>query len=308
MSNQHPTLRQVDFIGFSVRAERLWGGAALDSDLLNTLYPVGYPALLGLGQRLCGDVLWAGKGLAVLAGAGLVGVTARWLGVGAALWALATPMALEFGAVEGADMPAAALSLAAWPPPPGARPSPGRFWRAAILAATPPWRRLLRALWLTPGRAPAPPLTLTLAPPTGAWPWQGAPLPDQSMNMAIGAGGPGQAPSAVEALQRAALGALEPWTAKLGALGLLVGLWRRDRRAWALSLWGPLSRRRALVGVLNPPRPAREPLRRLGPLLRAARPALWLAAAGSSPGAPLASPRRAPKRPSSPAGGLVRGS
>ncbi|MBK9369636.1 MAG: hypothetical protein IPN01_25620 [Deltaproteobacteria bacterium] len=240
MSNQHPTLRQVDFIGFSVRAERLWGGAALDSDLLNTLYPVGYPALLGLGQRLCGDVLWAGKGLAVLAGAGLVGVTARWLGVGAALWALATPMVLEFGAVEGTDMPAAALSLAALATAARRPALSGAFLGAAILCRYTALAAAPVALWLTPARGRLLlTLTLTLAPHWGVALWQGrSPLPDQSMNMAIGAGGPGQAPSAVEALQRAVLGALEPWTAKLGALGLLVGLWRRDRRAWALSLWG----------------------------------------------------------------------
>lgn len=240
MTNQHPGLRQVDFIGFSARAERLWGGEALDSDLLNTLYPVGYPALLGLGQRLCGDVLWAGKGLAALAGAGLVGVAARWLGVGAALWLLATPMVLEFGAVEGTDMPAAALSLAALaaaatrPALAGALLGAACLCRYTALAAVPV------ALWLTPARGR---LLLTFAlataPHWGVAVWQGrSPLPDQSVNMAIGAGGPGEAPSRAEALVRALRGAWEPWTAKLGGLGLLVGLWRRDRRAAALTLWG----------------------------------------------------------------------
>ena len=240
MTNQHPGLRPVDFIGFSARAERLWGGGALDSDLLNTLYPVGYPALLGLGQRLCGDVLWAGKGLAALAGAGLVGVAARWLGVGAALWLLATPMVLEFGAVEGTDMPAAALSLAALaaaatrPALAGALLGAACLCRYTALAAVPV------ALWLTPARGR---LLLTFAlataPHWGVALWQGrSPLPDQSINMAIGAGGPGEAPSRAEALVRALRGAWEPWTAKLGGLGLLVGLWRRDRRAAALTLWG----------------------------------------------------------------------
>ncbi|MCK6522273.1 hypothetical protein L6R49_12625 [Myxococcota bacterium] len=240
MTNQHPSLRQVDFIGFSARAERLWGGGAMDSDLLNTLYPVGYPALLGLGQRLCGDALWAGKGLAALFGAWLIGAAARWLGVGAALWLLATPMVLEFGAVEGTDMPAAALSLAALSVAARRPALAGALLGAACLCRYTALAALPAALWLSPARGR---LLLSFvvatAPHWGVALWQGrSPLPDQSINMAIGAGGPGEAPSRAEAFVRALRGAWEPWTAKLGGLGLLVGLWRRDRRAVALSLWG----------------------------------------------------------------------
>jgi hypothetical protein len=283
MTNQHPTLRQVDFIGFSVRAERLWDGGALDSDLLNTLYPVGYPALLGLGQRLSGDVLWAGKALAVLAGAGLVGVTARWLGVGAALWALATPMVLEFGAVEGTDMPAAALSFAALATATRRPALSGALLGGALLCRYTALAALPVALWLSPARGRLLlTLTLTTAPHWGVALWQGrSPLPDQSMNMAIGAGGPGEAPSLAEALLRALRGALEPWTAKLGALGLLVGLWRRDRRALALTLWG-LAHVVGLSLAFSTPRLALPAslCAALGLSFVLRGPALWLAAVG----------------------------
>jgi hypothetical protein len=283
MTNQHPLLRQVDFIGFSVRAERLWGGVAMDSDLLNTLYPVGYPAVLGLGQRLGGDVLWAGKGLAVLAGAGLIGVTARWLGVGAALWALATPMLLEFGAVEGTDMPAAALSLAALATAARRPALSGALLGAALLCRYTALAAVPVALWLTPARGRLLlALILSTAPHWGVALWLGrSPLPDQSMNMAIGAGGPGEAPSAAEALLRALRGALEPWTAKLGAVGLLVGLWRRDRRALALTLWG-LAHVAGLSLAFSTPRLALPAslCAALGLCFVLRGPALWLAAAG----------------------------
>ncbi|MBK7761529.1 MAG: hypothetical protein IPI35_35040 [Deltaproteobacteria bacterium] len=128
-------------------------------------------------------------------------MTARWLGVGAALWALATPMVLEFGAVEGTDMPAAALSLAALATAARRPALSGAFLGAAILCRYTALAAAPVALWLTPARGRLLlTLTLTLAPHWGVALWQGrSPLPDQSMNMAIGAGGPGQAPSAVEA-------------------------------------------------------------------------------------------------------------
>ena len=47
----HPDLRMVDVIGFSIRARFLPGG----HDIVNPLYPVGYPVLLLLGKAAAAE-------------------------------------------------------------------------------------------------------------------------------------------------------------------------------------------------------------------------------------------------------------
>ena len=73
LSARHPGLRLVDFLGFSTRAHRLFAG----EDLVHPLYPVGYPAVLGLLQQCSLPPLAAGRTLSVLAGVTAVVVTTR---------------------------------------------------------------------------------------------------------------------------------------------------------------------------------------------------------------------------------------
>ena len=234
----HPGLRFVDFISFSVRARRLLDGA----DLVHPLYPVGYPALLAAGHGLTGDVLLVGKALSVLAGAGAVWAVARWLSPGAALWLLALPATLTWGATEGTDLLTVALTLGALA---AARAHPG--WAGVLLGAACLTRYTAGiavpvVLWLSRARgrtllalllATSPHWALALA--TGA-----RLLPDQSENLAIG----GQQGALLSGqtlarlpmgLQIALVKSSWHWSTRLGAAGLVVGaLLRRDRRAVAL--------------------------------------------------------------------------
>lgn len=273
MAAGHPELRLVDFVPFAGRARRVLEG----QDLLSPRYPLGYPALLGLLTLATGRVLLAGKVLAVLAGVGAVAVTGRWLSPAAGLWLLVQAPVLTWAATEGTDMPAVALSLLAlalaWPGEgegEGMDPRPllaGLLAGAAAMMRYPAAivaplvllgvvfcgprldgarrRRALGLALLGMALATAP---HTAAALLGAGPW----LPDASENAAIGGGfgaigggfGVGGDPAApggarwLQAVGRAGAEALSGWPARLGAVGLLLGLLRRDRRAGALLLWG----------------------------------------------------------------------
>ena len=250
----HPSLRMVDFIGFATRARQLPGG----HDLVNPLYPVGYPALLVLAQGLVGDVLIAGKVLSVLAGAGAVWAVSRWLSPWAGLWLLSSAAMLQWGATEGTDMVAAALTLGGLL---AARQRPGlagALLGAACLARYTAIAALPVALIFARRRGVLAGLFALCTAPhwatallTGA-----AILPDQSSNLAIG----GQRAPLLShhtlqriphGLGRAVLAVIDgrgegaaapPRLAEmnpamlLGGLGLLVGLVRRDWRAGALLL------------------------------------------------------------------------
>lgn len=250
----HPSLRMVDFIGFATRARHLLGG----HDLVNPLYPVGYPGLLLLLQGLTGDVLIAGKLLSVLAGAGAVWAVSRWLSPWAGLWLLSSAVLLQWGTTEGTDMAAASLTLGGLL---AARQRPGLagallgaacLARYTAIAALPvallfARRRGTLVGWFALCTAPHWATALL----TGA-----AVLPDQSGNFAIG----GQRAPLLSlhtlqriphGLGRAVLAVIDgrgegagapPRLAEmdpvmlLGGVGLLVGLVRRDWRAGALLL------------------------------------------------------------------------
>lgn len=228
----HPGLRFVDFLSFAGRARRL-----LDQqDLVNGLYPVGYPALL-LGARLAlGDVLVAGKLLSVLAGVLAAWAAARLTHPAVALALVATPVFLTWGSTEGTDLLAAALALASLATV--ERPAlAGALLGAACLTRYTGIAALPAVLLLTRGRA-LPTFALATAPH-----WLTAlilhmpVMPDQSGNMAIGAGpGPG-APLWVRwpaGAERAAVDAFGTIWAGLGLVGLLVGSLRRQRPAMGL--------------------------------------------------------------------------
>jgi hypothetical protein len=240
----HPGLRLVDFLSFAVRARRLLSG----DDLVNGLYPVGYPALLWAVQALVGDVLLAGKLLSALAGALAVFAVARLVGAGAGLAVLASAPLLTFGSTEGTDAPAAALLLLALLA--GAR---GRGALAGLALGGALLCRYTAAaglpvLLLAMGggwRARRDLLLVLLAATAPHWAlaaWTGLPLlPDQGINQAIGASGgpPGGAGPWMRAwvgFRRAGADALLTWPARLGLLGLLWGLLQRRREAALLSL------------------------------------------------------------------------
>ena len=230
----HPTLRFVDFLSFSNRARRLAQG----QDWVNGLYPVGYPALL-LGARLAlGDVLVAGKLLSVLAGVIAAWSASRLTHPAAVMVMAATGVFLTWGSSEGTDMMAAALALAALaradsPALAGALAGGACLTRytgfavlPALLLITP--RRGAALLAFCAATAPHWATALVLHLPV---------LPDQSSNMAIGAG-PG-APQG--GLARWAAGAARAMVDSFGALlpgvgllGLIVGAVRRHKPALGL--------------------------------------------------------------------------
>ncbi len=267
----HPDLRFVDFIGFSTRARHLPGG----HDLVNPLYPVGYPAALLLGRGVLGDVLVAGKALSVLAGAGAAWAASRWLSPWAGLWLVSSAAMLEWGSTEGTDMAAAGLCLGGLL---AARERPGLagallgaacLTRYTAIAALP----VVLLLGRRRGRILAM-FALASAPHWAAALWSGGGLlPDQSGNLAIG----GQREPLLSAhtlrrlphgLGRAALAVLEVpreggevgppgpgvWdrTMLLGLLGLLVGLARRDWRAAGLVLLALLHLLGVGMAFVNP--------------------------------------------------------
>lgn len=245
----HPGLRFVDFVSFAGRAQRLSQG----QELVNGLYPVGYPALLLLGKLIFGDVLVAGKALGVLAAAGAALAAARLVGPGPALAMAALPACLAWGSVEGTDMPAAALALTALALAERRPTLAGLAAAAACLMRYTGVAVLPAVLWLSTqrvrtlaaflaGTAPHWALALALRMPV---------LPDQSQNLAIGAGAPTPLLSwATLARWPAGLGraAWDAWGSLPGALGLaglVAGLIRRERVAWALGVFALLD----LLGV-----------------------------------------------------------
>ncbi|MFT5683814.1 MAG: hypothetical protein ACI8RZ_004746, partial [Myxococcota bacterium] len=251
----HPDLRFVDFIGFATRARLLPDG----SDLINPLYPVGYPAALLVGKGLVGDVLIAGKALAVLAGAGAVWAVSRWISPWAGLWMLCSAAMLEWGATEGTDMAAASLSLGGLlavrsrPGLAGAMLGAAFLARYTAIAALP-----VALIFSSRRRSVAAMFALITAPHWGCALWLGTSvLPDQSSNFAIGGArggllsmetlrrlphGLGRAALAVVELPREGGGGGPPGLATMdrtmlaGLAGLVVGLLRRDWRAAALVL------------------------------------------------------------------------
>jgi hypothetical protein len=245
-------LALVDFISFAGRARRLRDGI----DLVHPLYPVGYPAALSALTALVGDVLWAGKVLAVAAGALAIAATARMLGPLPALWLLAQGALLQWGRTEGTDMPAAALSLASLAAATERRPG----WAGALAGAACLCRytglAVVPVALLLAGR---PHIFLgafvaTTAPHWATALFTGASvLPDQTENLSIAAGH-GTSLLSAETLQRwprgimhaTMLAARQPAT-WIGAAGLLFGAGRRDRRAFALL--GLATTHLALVGL-----------------------------------------------------------
>ncbi len=251
LSQAAPLLRFVDFVGFAMRARGLWEG---HGRLVDPLYPIGYPALLLATRLLVGDVLLAGKILALAAGVGACLAAARLLRPSAGWLLLGLPVMLVWGPVEGTDVAAAALGLGGLAAAGHKRPALAgllvagacmcRYTAiaalpAALLLATGGRLRLLAAL----GLGLLPHLGLALA--TGSSPW-----PDQSYNLAIAAGRPTALWSmdtlrrwpdglrhAVEAMAAPGLGRA---LVLLGAAGLLRGLVARDRKAAALLLFGGL--------------------------------------------------------------------
>ncbi len=219
----HPGLRFVDFIGFSARARQL------PENLVDPLYPIGYPLLLRLVKTLCGDALLAGRALSTAGAVLAVALVQRRLGTVSAAAIAATAGWMTFGSTEGTDMLAAALILGAlthsgWRA--GALLGAALLVRYSAIAAVPivlmtrDWRT-----WAALVAVTAPHWLVALA--------TGAPLlPDQHANIAIGAaGGPGLwSWHTLERLPMGvwrAVGEMEP-LAWVGAVGLLTGL--RDPR------------------------------------------------------------------------------
>jgi hypothetical protein len=240
----HPGLRLVDFLSFAARARRLPDGV----DLVQALYPIGYPGALLGGQALTGDVLVAGKAIAVLAGVGIVAVTARLVGVAGALFVALSPAVLTWATTEGTDAPAAALLLTALAC--GARGKGGwaglalggaLLCRYTAIAALPV---LLLAMsgGLRARRDLLVVLALATVPHWGLALWTSAPLlPDQGSNLAIaqGQGPPGSGGPWLRwwfGVVRAWRDATGDWEVRLGLLGLLFGLVRRQRFALLLVL------------------------------------------------------------------------
>lgn len=254
VATAHPALRFVDQIRFSERAQRLLEGR----ELLDGLYPVGYAALLAAAHALGGDVLLVGKAASVLAGVGAVWAAARFLGPAVALWMLAQTAFVAWGSTEGTDMPAAALSLGAVAAAHAGRGGVAgallglacltRYTAAAalpaVLLATPAGER--RAVLLAAFLVTAP--HWATAAILGR-----SPLPSQEQNLLIGAGHPAALLSLDTLLRwpagfgRSLLHAAPDWPTRVAALGLVVGLVRRDRRAAILALL--VASHCALVGL-----------------------------------------------------------
>jgi hypothetical protein len=235
-----PHLSHVDFVSFAGRAQRLRVG----QDLVHPLYPIGYPALLSAFQAVTGDVLLAGKVLAALSGASAIAAVGALLGPLPALWVLGQGALLQWGSTEGTDMPAAALALAALAAANGRRP----VLAGALVGASCMFRytgiAALPVVLLLAGQ----PHKVLLALAAGTAPhWvlvlaTGAPLlPNQAENLAIAAGRPTDLLS-LDTVRRWPSGFLRAaWTTVwhpptwVGAIGLAVGMIRRDRRAWGLA-------------------------------------------------------------------------
>ncbi len=246
-------MRFVDFLGFSMRARGLAEG---HGRLVDPLYPVGYPAALLAARAVVGDVVLAGKVLAVLAGSAAAGAAAWMLRPAAGLLLIALPVGLAWGSTEGTDMAAAAGCLAGL-----AAACRGRWATAggllglACLTRYTAFAALPVALLVCGGGARGrlrllATFALATLPHWGLALWLGrSPLPDQSYNLAIAAGGRptglwtmdtlARWPAATARASLAALGdGPQRAAGLLGLVGLAIGLARRDRRAVALMVFG----------------------------------------------------------------------
>jgi hypothetical protein len=254
LSRQWPGVRHVDFIQFSGRARALLGGERL----FDGLYPLGYPAVLAAVTGVTGDALWAGKALAALAGAGLCGAVARWLGAPAALWLGAQVAFQQWACTEGTDLPAAAASIAAVlaaadkrPALAGALCGLGCMMRYTGVAAVPV---VLALCW---ERRAIVALLATVSPHflgalwEGKWPW-----PRQEMNLAIGAAaaapGQGALGNYVETAWRAFGLAFPDWASRVAVVGFLPALGRKDRRAIGLVAFAVLHVLLISIAFANP--------------------------------------------------------
>lgn len=255
LSVRHPGLRLVDFLSVSSRPDRLVAG----QDWLNGLYPVGYPALIGLGGAAVGSRFWCARLVAAAAGAGSVYAVARWLHPVLGAWLLAQPLLLQYGATEGTDLPAVALGFAALalaqrrPLLGGMVLGIGVLMRYTAGAALP-------ALLLLAGRRGALPallgLGLATVPHWGAALVLGrSPLPDQSFNLAVGAGAPTGLSEALARWPSGLWRAVAPYrsqpAAVVGALGLGLAA-ASDRRALSLLLWAAIHLAGVSLAFANP--------------------------------------------------------
>ena len=183
-------------------------------------------------------------------------MTQTYRPLAAALWMMAQPGAVEWGTTEGTDMPAAAFAIAAI-----AAANARRSHLAGVLvglacllrytavAAVPVVLVLDRAAW----RA----LLVTVSPHFVLAAWTGtSPLPDQSMNLGIGAGHQTRLLSMDTVLRwpmgfwRALEAALPDWPSRVAAVGLLVGI--RDRAARALLAFAVIHLAMVAVVFSNP--------------------------------------------------------
>lgn len=234
----HPGLRFVDLVAFSARAQ------ILSDRLVDPLYPIGYPALLAAAHTLGADVLVAAKGLSVLAGAATAAAATLLVGPAGAAWLLAQTEPLEWAITEGTDLPAAALCLTAvaaaarrWPWVAGLAAGAACLVRYTSLAVVPIVLVLEPRAWRG--------LIVAGLPHFAIAAWAGAsPLPDQAMNLQIGAGRHTRFWSLDTLFRwpggfgRTLLGALRDGPVGVSFLGLLIGI--RDVRARALLAWGLL--------------------------------------------------------------------
>ncbi len=187
-------LRFVDIVSFSRRARELSAGRPASDGL----YPLGYPAMLAIGHAFGAPVLLTARALSLVAAVLLVGLAGRRLGFAAAIWILAQPVLLTWGATEGTDLLAASLSI-------GAVLLADRPVLAGIclgLAIDVRWTSAawIPALWIV--TAPRERLVAISAMTVGTLPhwmacaWSGhLVFPDQGMNLAMAAG-PGAPPQA----------------------------------------------------------------------------------------------------------------
>lgn len=240
LASEHPGLRFVDFTRFSERALDLVRG----EHLVDPLYPVGYPALLAALVVATGPALVVGKALSVLSAGALVYAVASQLGAGTALFVLSAHAILVSGSTEGTDAPACALALsgvlvAKRPGLAASLVGLAVLCRYTAIAAVPVVLVLSSRRAVTVGT-----LALVTAPHwlvallTGT-----SPFPDQSENLAIGAG---RAVSllSVDTLGRWPVGVYHALSSGLrepalvlGLAGLVRGVARRDRAATGLAAY-----------------------------------------------------------------------
>lgn len=237
---QHPGLRFVDFTRFSERARELLGG----QHLVDPLYPLGYPAVLAALVSATGPALVVGKAMSVLAAGALAYAVASQLGAGTALFVMSCHAMIVSGSTEGTDAPACALALSAvlLAKRPGLAATLvglAVLVRYTAIAAVPVVLFLSARRGMTVGT-----LALVTAPHwlvavlTGE-----SPLPDQSQNLAIGAGHAVSLLS-VDTLARLPTGTYHALSSGLhepalvlGLAGLARGIARRDRVAIGLAAY-----------------------------------------------------------------------